>query len=94
MPADFDISLLYKYISKQYLDLTQNDDKVLDAYGTLNANIAYSFHPEFMEEIRLHLQINNILNSLYSSNGYVYWDVPYYYPQAGTNFMAGVSLRF
>ena len=94
MPADFDISLLYKYISKQYLDLTQNDDKVLDAYGTLNANIAYSFHPEFMEEIRLHLQINNILNSLYSSNGYVYWDVPYYYPQAGTNFMAGVSLKF
>jgi iron complex outermembrane receptor protein len=53
-------------------------------------------------------KINNVFNQLYEPNGYTFgYFVPsgegqgmervaenFYYPMAGTNFMAGVSIRF
>ena len=54
------------------------------------------------------LLVNNILNHLYEPNGYTFsYYLPgeaaggrelitenYYYPMAGTNFMAGVNIKF
>ena len=38
--------------------------------------------------------VNNILDKKYVSNGAM-WDIyPYYYPQAGINFLAGLTLKF
>jgi len=47
-----------------------------------------------MKEIEFGLLFNNIFNTLYSSNGAVYSGVPYYYPQAGRNYMARINMRF
>ena len=55
-----------------------------------------------MREIGLSLLVNNIFNSLYESNGYTYGYMGggseihenLYYPQAGTNFLASLSLKF
>jgi iron complex outermembrane recepter protein len=38
--------------------------------------------------------INNIFDEMYASNGYAYDGTPYYYPQAGRNFMMMLSARF
>ena len=88
-----EISLNGKYISKQYMDLTQNEDHVLDAYITSQLSFRYSIYPDFMNKIDFSLMINNVLNLEYATNGYM-WGIPYYYPQAGINFLAGVSMRF
>jgi iron complex outermembrane receptor protein len=37
--------------------------------------------------------INNLFGVKYSSNGYGYDGVPYFYPQAGINFLGMVTLR-
>jgi iron complex outermembrane recepter protein len=87
-------SFIYKYISKQYLDLTESDSKALDAYQTLSLQLSYGIHPAKMEEIKFTLQINNLLNAMYASNGYIYDETLYYYPQAGINFLAGICLKF
>jgi len=29
-----------------------------------------------------------------NQNGYVYEHTPYYYPQAGINYMAGLNIKF
>jgi iron complex outermembrane receptor protein len=89
-----EIGVVYRYISKQYLDLTQNNSRILDAYTFTNINLAYSFYPEFMQEIKFTLLVNNVFNQLYASNGYMWGSTPYYYPQAGINFLTGVKLRF
>jgi len=89
-----EISITQRYVSKQYLDLTENNDRVLDAYNFTNINLSYSFYPAFMNEIKLTLLVNNVFNQLYSSNGYMWGSTPYYYPQAGINLLAGVKLRF
>jgi iron complex outermembrane receptor protein len=37
--------------------------------------------------------VNNVFDKKYVSNGYMYGD-PYYYPQAGINFLLGATLKF
>jgi len=50
-----------------------------------------------MKEISFSVLANNILNTMYSSNGYTYQYLGtnnFYYPQAGTNFLAGITMKF
>ncbi len=89
-----EIATTTRYISKQYLDLTQNEDLALDPYTTTNLRLTYHISPGSLDELRFNILVNNLFNAKYSSNGYVWDGVAYYYPQAGTNYLAGISLRF
>lgn len=90
-----------KYVGKQYLDNTSNDDKAIAAYQTVDARLSYSIFPKKMKELSVNILANNILNTMYSSNGYTYSYVwgdmiteNFYYPQAGINFLGGLTLKF
>lgn len=92
-----EISLLTKYVGKQYLDNTSNENRRLDPYFTNDIRFSYTYRI-----VSLSLLLNNIFNEKYESNGYTYGYFAgateirqnYYYPQAGTNFMAMLALRF
>ncbi len=86
-----------KYVGKQYLDNTTNENRKIDAYQTVDARLSYSIFPKKMKEVSFNLLVNNLLNTLYSSNGYTYQYLGtnnFYYPQAGTNFLVGMTLKF
>ena len=99
---NFTISLISKYVGKQFFDNTSNENRMLDAYFVNNMLIKYNFSTKSIKNIGLKLQINNLLNAKYSNNAYggnyylagedVTWS--YYFPQAGTHFLAGVNLSF
>lgn len=97
-----DLSLLSKYVGKQYLDNTSNESRKLNPYFVNDIRLAYIWKPRFAEELGLTLLINNVFNELYESNGYTYAYVSEgkvaadnaYYPQAGTNVLVGLRLRF
>ncbi|MCS5491108.1 TonB-dependent receptor [Algoriphagus limi] len=100
------LNWLSKYVGRQFLDNTSNENRALDAFFTNDLRISYSAQPKFFESIEVNLLINNIFNELYEPNGYTFsYFIPgdtgrelitenYYYPQAGTNFLLGVSMRF
>ena len=97
------LQLLTKYVGKQFLDNTSNDDRAIDSYLTNDIRIAYEFSIKEVKRIAISFIINNVLDEEYSSNGYTWGyyygdDVLYqqnnYYPQAGRNFLAALSLRF
>ena len=97
------LQLLTKYVGKQFLDNTSNDDRAIDSYLTNDIRIAYEFSIKEVKRIGISFLINNVLDEEYSSNGYTWGyyygdDVLYqqnnYYPQAGRNFLAALSLRF
>lgn len=103
-PIDgFTLQLLTKYVGKQFLDNTSNDDRAIDAYLTNDVRLSYDFAVGDIKNIGISLLVNNVLNEEYSSNGYT-WGYYYgadqlyqqnnYYPQAGTNFLLGVSMKF
>lgn len=99
---DLQISLLTKYVSRQYLDNTQQLSRSLDPFFTNDLRLDYTLYPKFCSEIGLNLLVNNIFNHLYESNGYTFGYISggqpvyenFYFPQAGTNFLAQVRLRF
>ncbi len=102
-PAKYlQISLLTKYVSRQYLDNTQQLSRSLDAFFTNDLRMSYAIRPKFCSEIGLGLLVNNVFNHLYENNGYTFGYVSggqptyenFYFPQAGTNFLAQVSVKF
>ena len=89
------ISLLQKFVGQQYLNNIELPAAKLADYFVNDINIAYTIKPKKnFKEIAITGLINNILNKKYVSNGYMYDVDPYYYPQAGTNFLMGLSLKF
>ena len=55
-----------------------------------------------INSMKINFKLNNIFNTLYNANGYTYSYITgartiteaFYYPQAGINFLAGISLKF
>jgi len=99
---NFEISLLSKYVSKQYLDNTENEGRKLDPFYVQDARVIYTFHKAFLTEANIILQVNNIFNKRYEPSGYTYNYISsgelvvnnYYFPMAGTNFMVAVNIKF
>ena len=96
-----ELNFISKYVGDQYLDNTQNENRKIDAYFVSDFRIAYSIENAVFRRIEISLLVNNVFNELYSSNGYTYSYIygqeiteNFYYPQAGTNFLAGLKLQF
>lgn len=97
------VDVLSKYVGKQYLDNSGDDARSLPAYLVHDLRINYQMPGYgFAKQFVFGLLVNNFTNLMYSANGYTY---PYifdgtlvasnfFYPQAGTNFLANVQLRF
>lgn len=96
-----ELSWLTKFVGKQYLDNTSNEDRRIDSYFINDLRAIYTMHPKYMREISISVFVNNLFDVKYASNGYTYGYFAgseirqnYFYPQAGTNFLAMLALRF
>lgn len=89
---NFQFALMNQYVGKQYLDNTENKNLQLKDYILTDFNAQYQFKIA-KNEIALKLLVNNIFNKKYVNNGAVYDGEPYYFSQAGTNFMFGISWK-
>ncbi len=85
---------LSKYVGAQYLDNSENDNVRLSDYWINDVRLSYELSSKGFRSIGWSLLVNNMLNVVYSSNGYSYGGVPYFYPQAGRNFMAMMTIKF
>lgn len=89
----FEASLLSKYVGKQYLDNTDNNAVALDPYFINDIRLSYRITGKSLGQLEFGILINNVFDVKYASNGYGYDGVPYFYPQAGVNFLGMVTLR-
>jgi iron complex outermembrane receptor protein len=91
-----------KYVGKQYLDNTMNTDRMIKEYYTSDLGLHFVFKTKYIREIGINAVVNNLFNKMYESNGWTYSYVyenevvteNAYYPQAGINFLVGLSLKF
>jgi iron complex outermembrane receptor protein len=96
-----ELSLVSKYVSKQYLDNTSNESRKLNAFYTQDARLIYTISKKWLREVNFILQANNVFNKMYEPNGYTFsyyyggsvTTENYYYPMAGRNFMAAINIR-
>ncbi|MEG1555652.1 MAG: TonB-dependent receptor [Bacteroidales bacterium] len=99
---NFDISLVTKFVSKQFIDNSSNNNYMIDPYCITNLQLSYKLHTKLIPELGFFFQINNIFNTMYESNAWLYRYYENgvesytdgYFTQAGINVMGGISLRF
>jgi iron complex outermembrane receptor protein len=99
---NLDISVIGKYVSKQYMDNTSNKASQLDAYYVNNLRFIYLVPQPLFKELGLQFALNNVFDTKYSPNGATFPAIEngvivpynYYYPMAGINFFAGVNISF
>jgi len=110
MPLNhFQISLYSKFVGEQFMANIDAEGSKLDSYFINDLNVSYEYKPKsIFKSILISALINNIFDLKYESNGYFYtYDDDYsnppaittiegagYYPQAGINFLAGVTFKF
>ncbi len=103
----FEAILHTQYVSKQYFTNYENSNMQLDAYCVTNLNLGYTFRTRAAKSVRIGLTINNLFNTEYESNGYgwseAYTDADgrteqtdhaFYFPQAPTNVLANLTVKF
>jgi len=97
-----ELSLISKYVGKQYLDNTQNESRKLNPFYTQDARFIYTISKGCLKELNIILQANNIFDKKYEPNGYTFsyyyggslTTENYYFPMAGRNLMVGVNVKF
>jgi iron complex outermembrane receptor protein len=96
------LHLMNKYVGRQYLDNTSNSLRSIDAYDLTDVRLRFALPVKPFREFAATLAINNIFDKQYESNGYTFSYVygqefitqNYYFPQAGINFLAGITLKW
>ena len=107
---NFMISFLSKYVGKQYmsnLNSTISNQDQLESFFISDLNFEYRIETKKSFEITIHGLVNNIFNKEFVDRGYYYTyeypdsegkiitgDGAGFYPQATTNFLGGIRLRF
>mgnify|MGYP000471326234 CR=1 FL=1 len=125
-----DIALLTKYVGKQYIDNTSNqnanleeeefiqgtaddftstiddgiaiNNRFLDPYISADLRITYGLKNVIGKEIELNFLVRNLLNKNYITNAYAYryisdkvlYEGEGYFPQAGLNYLLGLTFKF
>ncbi|MDC6404505.1 MULTISPECIES: TonB-dependent receptor [Maribacter] len=105
----FEISLLSKYVGKQYMGNIDVESSILDAYTQTDLNFQYELpFNGFLKSIVFLGLVNNLFDADIVSNGYFFtFDDDFsnpgvittiegagYYPQAGINFLLGATVNF
>lgn len=95
------ITLLSKYVGRQYLDNTSNVDRSLQAYFVQDVRFSYTLKNKLFKELNLIAAVYNVFDKKYEPNGYTYSYISggktstqnFYFPMAGTNVMGGVNIK-
>ena len=104
----FQINWISKYVGEQYMGNIDSKVSLLESFFTNDINIVYDWkNPPLFKSVVFSGLINNVFDVKYESNGYFFFfdtqnetgqtetfEGAGFYPQAGINFLAGVTLKF
>jgi iron complex outermembrane receptor protein len=97
--SNLSVSIQSKYVSKQYIDNTGDEECVIDPFFVNNIRLDYYINGKKFDKINLFVNFNNIFNEYYETNAWVYryyeagneYKDFGYFPQATFNVLAGLN---
>ncbi len=93
---NWQLSMLSKFVGEQFLSNIEDQNSKLKDYFIQDFRVGFVIEPKkIFKAIEFSLLANNVFNTLYISNGADYGGgYVVYFPQARSNFMAGINLKF
>jgi len=99
---NLEISILNKYVGKQFLDNTSNSSRAINPYFVSDFRVNYTIFSKLIKEINLMAMIYNISNTQYETNGYTFsyyegdklFTKNFLAPSAPTHVMVGLNFKF
>ena len=67
-----ELALQNKYVGKQFIDNTSNENATIESYSFTNLKLSLSLKEILVKEIVLRFQINNLMDNLFETNAWVY----------------------
>ncbi|OQY00138.1 MAG: hypothetical protein B6I24_00615 [Bacteroidetes bacterium 4572_128] len=98
---NFKCSILSKFVDEQFIDNTSNKNRKLDDY--LVHDLKFNFKKKINDfQIDIFILVNNFFNEKYETNAWVYRyfyggeenELNGYFPQAGRNYLIGITVKF
>ncbi len=91
-----------RYVGKQYFTNNEVEALTLDSYCVTDLNLGYRLALSSGREVRFGLQLFNLFDARYESNGYGYsymwdgerYDEAFYFPQAPIHALANITVKF
>lgn len=91
-----------RFVGKQYFTNNEIEALTLDSYCVTDLNLGYTLRSQAAKEVRFGLQIFNLFDATYESNGYGYsymwdgvrYDEAFYFPQAPLHLLANITVKF
>ncbi|MBS1918343.1 MAG: TonB-dependent receptor plug domain-containing protein [Bacteroidetes bacterium] len=98
---NYELNLISKYVSKEYLDNGQHEDRKLNGYYVQNLRMSYAIKSKTIKETDFVFQVNNLFNKKYEPNGYTYSYIyggeliteNFLFPMATTNVMLAINIK-
>ena len=95
------ISLISKYVGRQYLDNTSHISRSLNSFYVQDVLLSYQVNGKVFRATQFIARFNNIFNRKYEPNGYTYSYFSggalntqnYYFPISPFNFMIGLNIK-
>ncbi len=88
--GDFNFSVLGKHVGEFYTDIFKIEENNNDAWTVFNLDTWYDIHDVAgLQTLRLRLQVNNLMNELYSAGGVG----AQFFPAAERNYYFAVSMQ-
>lgn len=99
---NFNLGVVTKFVSKQYIDNRGDENHILKPYTVTNLNLSYLIPKIKKVNLSLYFSVNNVFNTKYESNAWLWranvgnetYYEDGYFPQAGMNVFGGVRIRF
>ena len=94
------LSLISKYVGRQYLDNTSRTSRSLDPFFYENARLSWTVPQPLFKKVQVIIMAYNIFNALYEPTGYSSSYISnqqvvtsnFYFPAAPVNYMAAVNI--
>jgi iron complex outermembrane receptor protein len=95
------VSLISKAVSNQFMDNTANKARLLKGYFVQDLRWTWTLGSKMSSKADLVVQINNVWNKLYETNGYTYSYIyinqlvteNFFFPMAGRNALVALNIR-
>lgn len=99
---ELELTWMSRYVSRQYIDNTSDPNNAIDPYSFSNVRVRYALKPSTWGALELTFMLQNVFHAQYESNAWSYryrYDGGTYvdqgfFPQAGRNYLIGLSLRW